>query len=244
MKKWTSILIAAGTLGCGAAYEGPVDARFDGSEFRRTQGVPERGFGTFLSWVTNRQQVGGPDWVVIPPASAPPKRSEALRVQFVNHATVLVQLDNVNILTDPIWAERASPVSFAGPARHKARGIAFGSLPKIDAVVISHNHYDHMDVETLLRLQERDQPLILVGLGNQNYLEDFGVTAKDTDWWQTHNVGGLTITFTPVQHWTARGMFDRGKSLWGGYFIQGRSGSVYFGGDTGYGPHFVETRKK
>ena len=153
MKKWTSILIAAGTLGCGAAYEGPVDARFDGSEFRRTQGVPERGFGTFLSWVTNRQQVGWPDWVEIPPASAPPKRSEALRVQFVNHATVLVQLDNVNILTDPIWAERASPVSFAGPARHKAPGIAFESLPKIDAVVISHNHYDHMDVETLLRLQ-------------------------------------------------------------------------------------------
>ncbi|MEZ4458523.1 MAG: MBL fold metallo-hydrolase [bacterium] len=90
--------------------------------------------------------------VEIPPASVPPKRSKRY-VQFINHATVLVQVDNVNILTDPIWAERASPVSFAGPARHKPPGIAFENLPKIDAVVISHNHYDHMDAETLLRLQ-------------------------------------------------------------------------------------------
>lgn len=244
MKKWTPALIALYAVGCGAAYHGPPDDHFDGNTFVQPPEIAARGVGSLLKWVTHRDQAQWPNWVDIPEASVPPARSEKPRVQFVNHATVLVQIDGLNILTDPVYSERVSFVSFAGPARHKAPGIPFEKLPPIDLVLISHNHYDHLNVETLQRLQARDHSTILVGLGNQAYLKALDVDAIDTDWWQTRNFKGVGITFTPVQHWSARGIFDGGKSLWGGYFIKGRAGSVYFGGDTGYGPHFVETRKK
>lgn len=230
--------------GCGATYDGPRSEIFDGSTFRHHEEVPDRDFSTFLKWVSDRDQSAWPDWVQIPQASKPPARSKALRVQFINHATVLVQVDDLNILTDPIWSERASPVSFAGPARHKAPGLAFEELPKIDVVLISHNHYDHMDVPTLQRLQARDQPKILVGLGNAEYLADEEVEATDVSWWDTTRIGDVALTFTPSQHWSARGMFDRGKTLWGAFYIKGPNGSVYFAGDTGFGPHFAQTRKR
>ncbi len=243
--KIPTLLFVVTLLGaCGASYHGPVRTHFDGTEFNNHPEVPERGFGSFYKWISNREQEEWPEWVEIPEAATPPERSTKLRVQFVNHATVLVQLDGVNILTDPIWAERASPVSWAGPARHKAPGLRLEQLPPIDLVVISHNHYDHLSVETLTALQARDKPIVVVGLGNQPYLKDQGLKTIEVDWWESRIVSKLEVTFVPVQHWSSRSVFDRRQSLWGGYFIKGPSGSVYFGGDTGYGPHFAETRKR
>ncbi len=229
---------------CGASYHGLPQNGFDGTRFRNAIEVPERGPTSLFKWIANRDQEPWPEWAEIPTAAVPPKRSTKLRVQFINHATVLVQLDGVNILTDPIWAERASPMSWAGPSRHKAPGLPLSQVPPIDLVVISHNHYDHLSVETLAALQARDQPLVLVGLGNQAYLADQDIKSREVDWWETRTISKLEVTFVPVQHWSSRSIFDRGESLWGGYMIKGPSGSVYFAGDTGYGPHFAETRKR
>jgi L-ascorbate metabolism protein UlaG (beta-lactamase superfamily) len=229
---------------CGASYHGPTQSNFDGTRFRHHMDVPERGATSFFKWITDREQEAWPDWAEIPTAAVPPTRSTKLRVQFINHATVLVQLDGVNILTDPIWAERASPISWAGPPRHKAPGLQLSQIPPIDLVLISHNHYDHLSVETLAALQKRDKPVVLIGLGNQAYLADQDIKSREVDWWETLSIAKLEITFVPVQHWSSRSVFDRGESLWGGYFIRGQGGSVYFAGDTGYGPHFAETRKR
>jgi L-ascorbate metabolism protein UlaG (beta-lactamase superfamily) len=187
-----------------------------------------------------------PSWVQIPQsrpdASAP---AHAIRVTFVNHATTLVQMDGLNILTDPIWSDRVSPVSFAGPGRHKPPGVRFDDLPRIDVVLISHDHHDHCDLVTLTRLWGRDHPRIFAGLGTAALLAGAHIDAAgDLDWWERRTVGSVQIVFTPAQHWSARGATDRDRVLWGGFHLSGPSGSVYFAGDTGLGPHFRTIRER
>jgi L-ascorbate metabolism protein UlaG (beta-lactamase superfamily) len=164
-----------------------------------------------------------------------------LRVTFVNHATVLIQMDSLNILTDPVWSKRVSPVSWFGPTRHRPPGIRFEDLPPIDVVVISHNHYDHMDVPTLRRLVRAFHPRIITGLGNARYLAHHGVPgAEDIDWWQSLPVRpNLRVIGVPAQHWSARSLTDQWRTLWLGFVIEGPSGRVYFAGDTGYAEFFA-----
>jgi L-ascorbate metabolism protein UlaG (beta-lactamase superfamily) len=167
-------------------------------------------------------------------------------ITFVNHATLLIQLPGLNILTDPIFSERASPFSWIGPRRVRKPGIAFESLPKIDTVIISHNHYDHLDVATLKRLHETFSPQILIPLGNKAILntEDIG-KIEEMDWWDTGSLNSETsITFTPSQHFSSRGLFDRNKALWGSYMIQSSGHLIYFGGDCAYSMHFKEIRDR
>ncbi len=177
-------------------------------------------------------------------AVPPPTRvgMGVLRVTFINHATTLLQLDSVNILTDPIYSDRASPVSFAGPHRVRPPGIRFEDLPPIDAVVLSHNHYDHMDVTTLRRLQHAFPHLkIFAGLGNKAFLEEQKLEqVSEMDWWQSTALGGTTVTITsvPNQHFSNRGLLDQDRTLWTGWVLEGTNGRAYFGGDTAYGPHF------
>lgn len=166
-----------------------------------------------------------------------------MRVTWVNHATVLVQFDGLNVLTDPIWSERASPVGWAGPRRHRAPGVRFEDLPRVDVVLVSHNHYDHMDLPTLRRLAREHRPRVFVGLGNARYLADRGVVgAVDLDWWQGVTVAGragpVRIASVPVRHQSARTPTDGQRTLWTGFALRGPSGAVYVGGDTGYGAHF------
>ena len=225
-----------------ATYKGPVSPHFDGSEFHNQVEQEEHGFGDFLSWMWNREP--GP-WHEITDAEygpRPPARGNSLRATFVNHATVLVQTRELNILTDPIWSERASPVSWAGPKRVRPPGIRFEDLPKVDVVIISHCHYDHMDLATLKRLYERDHPLFLVGLGNASILEGEGIEGvKELDWWQGVKVGdATTITGVPAQHFSMRWIGDRNERLWLGYVIETAEGKVYFAGDTGMGPQFEQ----
>ena len=188
-----------------------------------------------------------PDWPKVesePPGSPPAERVfvGSLRVTPVGHSTFLIQMDGFNILTDPIWSDRASPVFWVGPKRHKKPGIRFEDLPPIDVVLISHNHYDHLDLPTLKRLAKKGTPRAIVPLGDKDLVLDTGIPSVDEmDWWQSVSVSpDITVTLVPARHFSARSLWDRNKTLWGGFVVTGPSGNVYYAGDTGYGPHFKE----
>ncbi|MCA9582890.1 MAG: MBL fold metallo-hydrolase [Myxococcales bacterium] len=247
-KRAGTVLSLLTTTGCFGAvpYAGPVSNHFDGIQFRNMEPTEVKGFYDVLRWKMTSEAATWPDFVEIEEGPTPPERvQQGIRIQFINHATVLIQMDGVNLVTDPVWSKRVSPISWVGPARHKSPGIALESLPPIDAVLVSHNHYDHMDLPTLRRIAERDDPMMLVGLGNARPLQgDHLLRAQDMDWWDTKRIAGVEIIFTPAQHWSGRTMGDHNHTLWGGFFVRGPSGSVYFAGDTGDGPHFAETRQR
>jgi N-acyl-phosphatidylethanolamine-hydrolysing phospholipase D len=161
-------------------------------------------------------------------------------VTWVGHATLLVQLDGVNVLTDPQWSGRASPVSFAGPRRVTPPGLDFDALAPVHVVVISHDHYDHLDVDTVRRLAERHRPRFVVPLGIKAWLADRGITDVDElDWWQSVTVRGLTFTCLPAQHFSGRTLADQNRRLWSGWAIAG-SRRMFFSGDTAYYSVFKE----
>jgi L-ascorbate metabolism protein UlaG (beta-lactamase superfamily) len=159
---------------------------------------------------------------------------------------VLLQLGGANILTDPVWSDRVGPVSWAGPRRVRPPGLRFEDLPPIDAVLVSHDHYDHLDLPTLLRLQEEHDPLFLTGLGNAALLRHEGIDrVLEMDWWEERRVtADVDVAFVPAQHFSGRGLCDQRASLWGGFVVRGPAGDAYFAGDTGYGIHFREIRER
>ncbi len=172
-------------------------------------------------------------------------------VTWIGHATMLVQAGGLNVLTDPIFSRRASPVQFLGPARAQQPGIALGDLPRIDVVAISHNHYDHLDRGSILALakQPGGMPLFLVPLGLKAWLEALGVPgAVELDWWDSHEAGpeGRRVEFqlTPAQHWSSRTLADRNKTLWGGWAAFGADCHWFFTGDTGYSRDFLDLRER
>jgi L-ascorbate metabolism protein UlaG (beta-lactamase superfamily) len=239
-----AIAIAASAAAAAAAierrffaaprYRGPISDHFDGHRFHN----PDAGWqseGDFLKWVLNRNRGYWVDSIDARYGPPPPKRAAAgeLRVTFINHSTTLLQLDGMNILTDPVWAERVSPVPFTGPRRHRPPGIRFEDLPAIDMVLVSHNHYDHCDVATLRRLEGCK---IITPLGNAALLKRHGISATELDWWQSDG----SITAVPAHHFSARGLSDRNRNLWSGFVIASPAGNVYFSGDTGWGEHFAQ----
>jgi L-ascorbate metabolism protein UlaG (beta-lactamase superfamily) len=251
------VAIGAGVVGGAVAiernlmaaprYRGPVSDHFDGERFRNADPSwqSER---SFLKWQLERERGFWPEWIDSESGPAPPVRvgDGRMRVTWVNHATLLLQVENLNILTDPIWSERCSPVSFLGPRRHRAPGLRFDDLPPIDVVLVSHNHYDHLDIATLRRLQWRFAPRILTPLGNSLLMSRVGIRgATELDWWQSVRLNEhVEITCVPSQHFCARGLSDRNRALWGGFVIATRSGNVYFAGDTGWGTHFERIRER
>lgn len=194
----------------------------------------ERAFATTFRPRTADFPVVASDLATIRATSAP-------TVTWVGHSTLLIQLEGVNIVTDPQWSERASPVTFAGPRRVTKPALAFEDLPPIHVVLISHDHYDHLDEATVRRLAATHHPRFLVPLGIKAWLADAGITdVEELDWWESRTVRGLTITCVPAQHFSGRTPFDRNRRLWSGWTVAGRSRRLYFAGDTAYYEGFKE----
>lgn len=253
---------AAAAIGCGVLlertvlaaphYQGPHSDHFDGKRFHNILDAEPHGAGAMLKWMTDRQPGFWRDWVDEAPGPPPPERVPVggMRVTFVGHATMLLQFDGFNILTDPIWSLRCSPLQSIGPKRHRPPGLLFRDLPPIDAVLVSHNHYDHLDVGTLHRLRVKHDPRILTPLGNGALMRRHGIpAATELDWWKQIRLrrhgssDEIAITLVPAQHFCARAISDRNANLWGGFVISGPSGHAYFAGDTGWGPHFERIAK-
>lgn len=241
-------------------YRGPASAHFDGAHFFNPDGDDDRlPAGRSRAGFVARRLLGDPTAPVWPErvavqASKPPARVEgaAMRVTWIGHATVLVQADGLNILTDPIWSDRAGPFG-VGPQRVAAPGVRFEDLPKIDLVLVSHNHYDHMDLETLRRLWERDRPQIVTSLGNDAVIGGAGVQSVALDWGQTVLDGATrpedphvlhecvweckryAVSVTRNHHWSSRWFSDRNRALWSSFVVQLPHGNAFFAGDTGLG---------
>lgn len=155
-------------------------------------------------------------------------------VTWVGHSTVLVQLDGLNILTDPQWSDRASPITFAGPKRLMPPGVQLEQLPPIDLVLISHDHYDHLDVDTVRHLARLYHPLFLVPLGLKSWFAELGITeVEELNWWEDRQVHGLTVTCLPAQHFSGRTLWDGNSRLWSSWAVAGKKKRFFFAGDTG-----------
>lgn len=221
-------------------YSGKTSDHFDGELFFNPDGIPPRGFRDLLRW-----QLGGGKaaWPKTWPSPFPPAKPEAaidgdrLRITMVGHATMLIQVAGLNVLTDPVWSDRVSPLSFAGPRRVNAPGIDFEDLPRIDLVLLSHNHYDHFDAATLKRLHAAHDPLVVTPLGNDSIIRSAAPAMRLSvhDWGDRLAVTpGVVVHITPAHHWSARGSRDRRMALWCGFVVETVAGSVYFAGDTGF----------
>ena len=226
-------------------YRGDHSDHFDGARFFNpdgdadTAGVPSGGSRAGFFWKYFTGTDGRPAWpksVAVKPL-APPARVQGDRmvVTWVGHATVLIQTQGLNILTDPVWADKAGPLG-TGPRRVAAPGIAFDALPKIDLVLVSHNHYDHMDLKTLGTIWRRDQPRIVTSLGNDSVIAQSGAKATARDWGQRVQVRpGIDVVVTRNHHWGSRWFTDRNRALWSSFVVTLPGGNLFFAGDTGWG---------
>ena len=223
------------------AYKGPISSHFDGKRFKNPSRVQAKGFKDVSKYARTRTQdkwtYNYETYVRETPLPKPPK--ESVQYTFVNHSTFLIQHMGTNILTDPIWSKRCSPFQWAGPARQRPPGIKFEDLPKIDIVLISHNHYDHLDKNTIRRLCKKWNPTFIVPLGVGQIVRKYkGNKIIELDWWQSSRIENLVIKALPANHFSSRGTFDRNTSLWAGFSIQSISKKIYYVGDTGYSDIF------
>ncbi len=216
----------------------PKSDHCDGTKFFNPWGVHiKKTLGELIRWKKDGTPKPWPSGYVknlgIPQISPPSDQS--LLITYIGHATLLLQSKDETVITDPQFSRRASPTQLAGPSRSRLPGLSIEELPKIDKVLISHNHYDHMDLPSLKSLQKAFNPLFIMPLGNSKYLKKAGISPTiELDWWQKLE----NITLVPAQHWSQRGLRDRNEALWGGFVCELSNKKVFFAGDTGYGPHF------
>jgi L-ascorbate metabolism protein UlaG (beta-lactamase superfamily) len=233
-------------------YSGPVSDHFDGLKFFSPgrANFADKSPKDLLRWQLGGGRESWPSTFPSPFADKPPARVDSgLRVTLVGHASYLIQTGGQNILMDPVWSNRASPVSFAGPKRVNAPGIALTDLPRIDAVLLTHNHYDHMDVATISALAKQFAPKIITPLGNDVILRTadpaLGPMIMAKDWGESVSLSDrVNVTLEPTLHWSARGMTDRFMALWGNFVIEGPAGRIYACGDTGYDADSIFPRMK
>jgi L-ascorbate metabolism protein UlaG (beta-lactamase superfamily) len=224
---------------------------FDGKRFFNPGAPQARGFLDVLRWKLTSRPEPGPRFVSDVEPSKPPPCIEGndLLVTLINHSTLLLQQRGAHILTDPIWSQRASPFTSIGPRRRRAPGVQWEDLPDIDIVLISHNHYDHLDVATLRRLADRGHSQFIVPTGIAPFLQSRNIgPVHELDWGKAFSRPGplarTTIHSVPAQHFSARGVFDRNRTLWCGYMIESEDRIIYFAGDTAFGHHFARIRER
>jgi len=231
--------------------EGASDAElpkhFDGKRFYNPDARQAPGLRDVLRWKLTSRPQPSPRFIADVQPSKPPRSVEGsgLRVTLVNHSTVLLQQRACHILTDPIWSERTSPVSWIGPRRRRAPGVSWEDLPRIDTVLLSHNHYDHLDLPALRRLASRGESTFVVPARGARLLraEKIG-PVHELEWGESVSLAGSTIHCVPARHFSGRGVFDRNRTLWCGYVIECQERMVYFAGDTAFGPHFAWIRER
>jgi L-ascorbate metabolism protein UlaG (beta-lactamase superfamily) len=232
----------------------PISDHFDGALFFNPEPTIRRAAGRkfgLLSILRARWKRDPSVWaewpkhvenIFFPPPAGEIQAGDA-GITFIGHSTFLIRLPGLTILTDPVFSKRCSPVSFAGPARVRAPGIALADLPRVDLLLLSHNHYDHCDLASLRKLRKRFPAMaIITSLGNAEYLAKKGIkNAIELDWWEETRIGSAKITATPARHFAARSLSDRNKTLWAGFMVEHGGGErVYFAGDTGYTKFFKE----
>ncbi len=236
-------------------YHGPVSDHFDGERFFNPHGVPPRSRHDLLRWFVDRRLSGTrakwPAWAPSPYSDRPPARVEgaALRLSYVGHASFLIQTAGLNMLLDPVWSKRASPFRLLGPRRVNDPGIAFADLPPVDVVLVSHGHYDHLDLATLSRLAAAYRPRVIAPLGNDAIVRNRhpAIAAEAHDWEDRIEIGaGVAVTLVPTRHWSARNLSDRNESLWASFVIETPGGRIYFVANSGYGDggHFRHARER
>jgi len=248
-----AIAIETGTLGTegwGIAahpYRGPVSDHFDGAHFHTVPPTPRNTFGDLLQWQSHRTPDRWIDQPALTPNVPPQVDGAQLRVTFINHASVLMQHRGLNILADPVYSEHAGPFGLFGPIRHTPPGIAFDALPRIDVIVLSHNHYDHFDMPTLKRLARRwPDAVVVTGLGNGAPLRAVGFHhVHETDWWQSVSLrNDVAVTAVPMRHWSERMPWNVNATLWEGFVFTSPDGPFLFAGDTSAGGQFMQIRQR
>ena len=221
---------------------------FDGQHFFNPgQSRNRAGFVQLLRWRFGERREAWPILPTGPSFPAPPVSiaAGAAALTFIGHATFLLQLPGLTILTDPVFSERCSPVSWAGPRRARPPGLALDALPPVDLVLVSHNHYDHLDMPSLRRLAERGTRTAVTALGNDSLLRSAGfTTVRALDWWQSFACGAVQLTATPARHFSRRSLRDTNRALWAGFNIASEAGQVLFAGDSGAGPHWTAIRER
>jgi L-ascorbate metabolism protein UlaG (beta-lactamase superfamily) len=236
-------------------YHGPVSDHFDGERFFDPHGTPPKTRRDLFRWFVDRHsrapRAKWPSWAPSLFADRPPARVEGptWRICYVGHASWLIQTAGLNILLDPVWSKRASPFRFIGPKRVNDPGIAFADLPPIDVVLVSHGHYDHLDVSTLSRLAAAHHPRVITALGNDTIMRkhDPAISAEGHDWGDRVAIGSeVALTLVPARHWSARTLSDRNMSLWASFVIEAPGGRIYFVADSAYGDgqHFRDARQR
>ena len=243
-----AVALPGGCTGVGGPQPGAPAHHHEHGFVNTTPGDPRPGLWARVSFFASRMFAT----TFAPRTAAYPRVEHAGRalrenhgeptVTWVGHSTLLVQLEGANVLTDPQWSRRASPFSFAGPKRFMPPAVAFEELPPIHLVVISHDHYDHLDATTVRRLAAAHHPRFLVPLGMKAWFADLGIVddVDELDWWEARTVRGLTVTFVPAHHWSQRTPSDTNRRLWGGWVLRGRDRRLYFAGDTAYFDGFKE----
>jgi L-ascorbate metabolism protein UlaG (beta-lactamase superfamily) len=225
----------------------PLSDHYDGQHFFNP-GVlaSSRGLRQVLRWRLRGERDVWPsnlsNHAFPPPPNAVAEGSVA--ITFINHASFLIRLPGAVVLTDPIFSERCSPVAWAGPRRARPPGIALQDLPRPDIVLLSHNHYDHMDLPSLREIHRSHAPRFVTALGNAPILRRIGIASTELDWWQDVTVDGLRVTATQARHFSARTPFDRNRALWAGFLIQAGTSKILFAGDSGMGGHWRDIRTR
>jgi L-ascorbate metabolism protein UlaG (beta-lactamase superfamily) len=226
----------------------PMNDHHNGKRYFNPTHPADHGFKDVLKFLLTSRNQKWPEWVE---NRAKPELTHSLTrdqvaITFVNHATVLIQIPGFNILTDPVWSKRVSPLQWLGPKRVRAPGIAFDDLPPIDLVVISHNHYDHLDLGALKKLKQKFNPFFICAKGDQKLLNANGLTSvQELDWWDRFTFKNeIEVIMAPTQHFSSRTPFDRNQSIWGSYQIRFFDHQIYFGGDAAYSTHFSEIKKR